>query len=356
MPIRDQHFMTLALQLARRNMGQTYPNPSVGCLIVKSNQILWRGVTANSGRPHAETIALDQAGAGARGATVYVTLEPCCHYGKTPPCVDALIGAGVARIVIGSLDPNPLVAGQGAEKLRQSGIEVKTGVLGGFAARLHQGFFSHIETALPAVTLKIATSRNGYMETRGIGRRWITGEVARAHGHLLRARHDAILVGINTVLADDPMLNTRLAGQEDRAPLRVILDSALRLPIESKIAQSARRYPTVIFCQNPDKKKSRALQQLGIEILGIEKPDFMQVAKTLGKKSITSVLVEGGLKVAESALKSGLVRDIYWYRSPMAAGPGASHNILAQNPFSGYDLRHSRRLGQDTLYVYRADS
>ena len=240
----DTSHMRSALALARRGLGNTWPNPSVGCVIVRNNRVVGRAVTAPGGRPHAEPQALAMAGASARGATAYVTLEPCCHHGRTPPCTDALIGAGIARVVIAARDPDPRVNGQGVAKLRAAGIAVEEGVLAGEAAEILAGFHQRTTTGRPLVTLKLASTLDGRIATHSGESRWITGEPARRAAHVLRGRHDAILVGVGTVIADDPDLTCRLPGFRPTRIVRVVADSHLRTSMTSRLVATARETPT----------------------------------------------------------------------------------------------------------------
>src|SRR5687768_14810985 len=236
--------MAHALRLAARNLGAVWPNPAVGCVIVaKDGRIAGRGWTARGGRPHAETQALAEARDAARGATAYVTLEPCAHHGQTPPCADALIAGGVARVVAAVRDPDPRVSGGGFAKLAAAGIKLTIGVGEGEARRINAGFFSRVEKGRPLVALKSAESEDGFVAAPG--KRWITADPARRHGHYLRATHDAIMTGIGTVLADDPLLTCRLEGLEERSPIRVVVDSRMRLPLSSQIVQTAKRIPVI---------------------------------------------------------------------------------------------------------------
>ncbi len=360
--------MQLALTISRANLGQTAPNPCVGCVIVYGNRIIGRGVTSRGGRPHAEAIAIENAcsmrcltptlnpspkGEGNFiGATMYVTLEPCAHLGKTPPCVDAIIASGIRRVVIATTDPDPRVAGQGIARLKQAGIEVVVGVCAEQANEIHAGFFKTIKTKRPSVTLKLATTRNGYMYFPD--QKWITSQAARDHGHLLRAEHDAILVGIGTVLADDPMLNCRLWGMEHRSPLRVILDSQLRIPINSKIAQSAKQYKTVIATKSKDEDKIRMLENLGIEIFAVG--EFEDILRQLYEKwGVTRLMVEGGFKVAQTVLSGGFADRIYWYRSNSTASPqAASLNAFDLKPYLlDYFADGVTYFASDELRVYK---
>ena len=315
--------MQHALRLAARGLGRVAPNPAVGCVIVsKDGHIVGRGWTAPGGRPHAETIALNQAGKAARGATAYVSLEPCAHYGKTPPCADALIAARVARVVGAVRDPDPRTSGQGFEKLKQAGIEVIEGVLADEAKALNEGFFKRVTLGRPLIALKIAQSADGKV-TNGPGKdKWITGERARRHGQRLRAQHDAIMVGIGTVLADDPALTCRISGLEDRSPIRIVLDSKLRLPVKSKLAQSARDVPLIDFtCANGGSE----LENLGVEIVRVKadangKPDLGEVIRALAARGLTRLLVEGGPTLQAALIAAHLADRLYLYQAPNMVG------------------------------------
>ncbi|HMI95880.1 MAG TPA: bifunctional diaminohydroxyphosphoribosylaminopyrimidine deaminase/5-amino-6-(5-phosphoribosylamino)uracil reductase RibD [Micropepsaceae bacterium] len=332
----DIRHMRHALRLASRALGNVAPNPAVGCVIVASDgRIVGRGQTQAGGRPHAETVALSQAGALARGATVYVTLEPCSHHGQTPPCADALAIAGLARIVGATIDPDPRVAGSGFARLESAGVKVTRGVLEAEARALNLGFFRRVMESRPLVALKIAQSADGYVADAKGNSRWITSEAARRHGHLLRARHDAILVGVGTVLADDPELTCRLPGLEHRSPLRIILDSRLRTPVTSKLVLTARDHPTIIF--TVAKTGGEALAAQGVSIERVEadeagRPDIAAVLQALGKRGLTRLLVEGGPAVHASFLGRNLVDIIHIYRAPLLIGAGGRPAIAAVNP------------------------
>ena len=319
-----------ALALAERALGTTAPNPAVGCVIVAPDgRVVGRGWTGQGGRPHAETLALAQAGAAARGATAYVTLEPCSHQGQTPPCASALIAAGVARVVAAVTDPDPRVKGAGFATLRAAGTEVVTGIGANEAAEQNAGFFMRVNQGRPLVTLKIAQSLDGKTATATGESKWITGEAARAYGHLLRARHDAILIGIGTALADDPELTCRLPGLEDRSPLRVVLDTRLKLTEWSKLAQSAAETPTLVFTTA---QGGGALTTCGIEVVRVARdvrgrPDLEAVLKELGKRGITRLLVEGGATVHASFLDRNLVDRLEVFRAPLVLGE-AGHGAI----------------------------
>lgn len=323
----DAAHMRAALALARRHLGRVWPNPSVGCIVVKDGLVVGRGVTAPGGRPHGEPQALAQAGDAARGATVYVSLEPCNHHGKTPPCSEALIDAGVARIVVACEDPDPRVSGGGIRRLREASIQVDVGLCAEEAQAVNAGFITRILKGRPGVTLKLATSLDARVATSTGHSQWITGPDSRARGHLLRANHDAILVGIGTALADDPELTCRLPGLEGCSPVRVVLDSHLRLPPTSKLAQGAANVaPTwVVTLTSADAARAEALSALGVQILRVDPDDTgrlsIQAALTaLAGQGITRLLVEGGPTVATGFLKAGLVDQIEWFRAPMLIG------------------------------------
>lgn len=320
----DTIHMRRALHLAARGLGQVAPNPAVGCVVVSSTgRIVGRGWTQRGGRPHAETEALKQAGAEARGGTAYVTLEPCAHQGETPPCADALIAAGVTRVVGAVADPDPRVNGQGFARLRAAGIDVVQGVCEDEAARLNRGFFLRVTKTRPLVALKSAQSADGFVAQSPGKRQWITGERARAHAHILRARYDAILIGIETALADDPLLTCRLPGLEQRSPLRVVLDSRLRLPAGARLAQTAAQHPTILF--TAAERGGGDLEALGVHIerlAGAGRPTLASVLRRLAERGVTRLLVEGGPFVHAAFLEAGLADEIHIYRAPQTIGEG----------------------------------
>ncbi|OYQ31783.1 riboflavin biosynthesis protein RibD [Niveispirillum lacus] len=336
--------MQAALRLARRHLGRVWPNPSVGCILVKDGVVLGRGVTAPGGRPHGEPQALAQAGEAARGATVYVSLEPCNHHGKTPPCSEALIAAGVARIVVACEDPDPRVSGGGIRRLREAGIQVDVGLCAMDAMAVNAGFFSRILKGRPGVTLKLATSLDGRVATATGHSQWITGPDSRARGHLLRAHHDAILIGIGTALADDPELTCRLPGLAGANPVRVVLDSHLRLPLTAKLVRGAATIaPTwVVTLTGADSAKAAALDAAAVRVLRVDADKDgrlpVQGALTaLAGQGITRLLVEGGPTVATAFLKAGVVDQVEWFRAPLLIGgdglPAVGHldvDLLAQ--------------------------
>jgi diaminohydroxyphosphoribosylaminopyrimidine deaminase / 5-amino-6-(5-phosphoribosylamino)uracil reductase len=317
--------MRSALALARRGLGDTWPNPSVGCVIVNNDRVVGRAVTAPGGRPHAEPQALAMAGAAARGATAYVTLEPCCHHGRTPPCTDALIAAGVARVVIGAHDPDPRVNGQGVAKLRAVGIAVEQGVLEEDANEILAGFARRVTTGRPLVTLKLASTLDGRIATRSGESRWITGEAARRAAHALRGRHDAVLVGVGTVLADDPDLTCRLPGFRATPNVRVVADSHLRTPLTARLVATARETPVwMLIRHGTDPVRRAAFADLGIRLIEVPGSDAgvdLQAGLiALGTAGITRLLVEGGAQIAAALLRAGAVDRIAWFHAPAVMG------------------------------------
>lgn len=357
--------MRHALVLAQRSLGQTAPNPAVGCVIVSPDGIvLGRGRTAKGGRPHAEVLALAEAGEVARGATAYVTLEPCSHTGQTPPCAEALIAAGVAKVVVAVGDPDPRVNGKGLAMLRAAGISVIEGVCQKEAADLNAGFFLKIRENRPLVTLKIAQSLDGRSATATGESQWITGAPARAYGHLLRARHDAILIGSGTAEADDPMLTCRLPGLEARSPLRVVLDSRLKLSPWSKLAQSAQEIPTLVFtaAEGSNKTNAGALEACGVEIVGtardaIGRPRLDEVLAKLAGRGITRLLVEGGASVHASFLDHGLADRLAVFSAPLVLGGSGRPAVETLSAFSlseapRFKITGRRSLGGDLLVSY----
>jgi len=360
----DRRFMQLALALGRRGQGRTWPNPAVGAVVVKDGIIVGRGWTQPGGRPHAEPEALRRAGEAARGATLYVTLEPCAHHGRSPPCVDAVIEAGIARVVSAIEDPNPEVAGKGHGKLRAAGIAVDIGLCGAEAAQDHAGHFRRIRDKRPHVILKLAVSVDERIGASGRKPVAITGEAAKTQVHLLRARSDAILVGIGTVLSDDPLLTCRLPGMEARSPVRVVLDRALRTPGDSRLMQSARTTPLwLVASETAEAASAMKLGGAGAEVLRVPtdlaKPglDLSAVLQALFEKGISRLMVEGGARVASSFVAAGLVDEIWLLRGPDAVGPDGVPALdalplaaITQSP--AFRVRASETLDRDTLTIY----
>jgi len=361
----DQRFMQLALTLGRRGQGRTWPNPAVGAVVVKDGVIVGRGWTQPGGRPHAEPEALKQAGEAARGATLYVTLEPCSHVGKSPPCADAIIAAGIARVVSAIEDPNPEVAGQGHAKLRTAGITVDVGLGAMEAARDHAGHFRRIRDKRPHVILKLAVSSDDKIGAAGRKPLAITGEAAKARVHLLRAQCDAILVGIGTVQADDPLLTCRLPGMEARSPVRVVLDRSLRISGTSRLVHSARETPLWVMTSNlAEAPAAMKLGAAGAQVIRVATTlapppglDLPAVLQALAEKGITRLLVEGGARVASSFVAAGLVDEVWLLRGPdpvgadgVAALDALPLSALTQSP--ALKRRASEMLQRDTLTIY----
>ncbi|MBR0872364.1 bifunctional diaminohydroxyphosphoribosylaminopyrimidine deaminase/5-amino-6-(5-phosphoribosylamino)uracil reductase RibD [Bradyrhizobium tropiciagri] len=359
----DLRFMQLALALGRRGLGRTWPNPAVGAVIVKDGVIVGRGWTQPGGRPHAEVEALRRAGAAARGATLYVTLEPCSHFGRSPPCADAVVAAGLARVVSAIEDPNPEVAGKGHAKLREAGIAVDVGLCAAEAARDHAGHFRRIRDKRPHVILKLAVSTDEMIAAAGHRPVAITGDIARTRVHLLRAQSDAILVGIGTVLADDPVLTCRLPGMAARSPVRVVLDRALRLRGDSRLVHSARQTP--LWVMTSDMAEAPAAMKLGaagaevIRVAARAAPglDLPAVLHALADKGITRLMVEGGSRVAASFVSAGLVDEAWLLRGPETIGAGGVPALdalrlaaITQSP--AFRLHASEMLGKDHFEIY----
>jgi diaminohydroxyphosphoribosylaminopyrimidine deaminase / 5-amino-6-(5-phosphoribosylamino)uracil reductase len=362
----DQRFMAAAIRLSRHHTGQTGTNPSVGCLIVKDGVILASAVTARGGRPHAETQALDIAGDAARGATAYVTLEPCSHYGRTPPCANALVAAGIARVVVCLPDPDPRVSGRGLAILREAGITVETGVLQAEGRRALAAYLMRQTKGRAYVTLKLAVSRDGMIGRKGAGQVAITGPLSRAQVHTLRAEMDAILVGIGTAIADDPELTVRLEGLEDRSPVRIVLDRHLRLPLTSKLVKTARDVPVIVaMLRTPPSAEAedaiadlsirrQHLTQAGVEIL--EADDLAALLTTLAGRGISSVLVEGGATVARSFLDAGLVDRILLFEGPGEIGDNGIESPLTRTDIPrDYTPVRRLRFGDDCCSDYERE-
>ena len=323
----DERFMRLALSLGRRGFGRTWPNPAVGAVIVMDGIVLGRGWTQDGGRPHAEVEALRRAKKSAQGATLYVTLEPCSHQGQTPPCADAIIKAGIARVVSAIEDPNPEVAGQGHERLRAKGIAVETGLLAQEAARGHAGHIARMQQGRPHVTLKLAVSADGKAGLPGRKPAAITGEEARARVFQMRAQSDAILVGIGTVLADNPQLTCRLPGMFARSPVRVVLDARLRVPLSLSVISTVRETPTWVFASHKASPVAEdILRQRGVRVFRVDdtagRLDLDEVVRTLAAEGINRLLVEGGPSVAAGFAAANLIDEAVILRSAKEIGEG----------------------------------
>ena len=321
----DPAHMRAALALARRGLGSAWPNPSVGCVIVRDGRVVGRGHTAPGGRPHAETQALAMAGQAARGADAYVTLEPCNHTGQTPPCTEALIAAGVTRVIVAGTDPDPRVDGAGIARLRAAGIEVVTGVLTAEADALQAGFLHRVRQGRPLITLKLATTLDGRIATKGGESQWITGPAAREMAHALRGQHDAVLAGVGTVAADNPLLTCRIPGYRTRPVVRIVVDSHLRTRLTARLVATAGTDPTwMIHRDGVPPERLEAFAGAGVRLFAVpggeRGVDLAAGFAALGQAGLTRVLVEGGAQVAAGLLRDGLVDRIAWFHAPRIVG------------------------------------
>jgi diaminohydroxyphosphoribosylaminopyrimidine deaminase/5-amino-6-(5-phosphoribosylamino)uracil reductase len=366
-PALDQgeRFMAAALSYGRRNLGETFPNPSVGALVVSGGRIVSRGVTAKGGRPHAEAEALAQAGAAAKGATIYVTLEPCVPHGRGEPCTDIIKRSGISRAVIALQDPNPATSGRGIARLKEAGVEVTVGPGKTEARRAHAGHIRRMTDGRPNVILKIAVSADGKTGLKGRKPADISCDVSRAEAHMLRATSDAVMVGAGTVIADDPILNCRLPGMADRSPIRIVLDGGLRIPLSSKLVKTAREIPLWVVAR-PDASldMQRELEAAGAEVLRVstagEKIDLSEALHLLATKNITRLLVEGGPIISAELLKENLVDEAVIVRSPKELGDDAISALedialseLLESP--RLEVIERRQLGSDTLtHLFRS--
>ena len=356
----DARFMSLAFTLGRRGLGNTWPNPAVGAVIVKDNVIVGRGWTQAGGRPHAEVEALHHAKKAAQGATMYVTLEPCSHQGQTPPCADAIIKAGIARVVSALEDPNPEVAGKGHERLRAKGITVDIGLRADEARRVHAGHIMRVTNSRPYVLLKLAVSADGNAGLAGRKPAAITGEAARVRVFQMRTASDAIMVGIGTVLSDNPQLTCRLPGMFERSPVRVVLDAKLKLPLATSVVATVRETPTWVFTSSkPSAIAEEILQQKGCKVFRVGdvdgRLDLDEVLKVLAEQGITRLMVEGGPKVAGAIAAAGLVDEVALLRGEKTIGANGIEPLegMPLNGFNGQlHARGSEKLGPDTLEIF----
>ncbi len=371
----EKDYMLRAIELARKGEGWTNPNPMVGAVIVKDGRIIGEGYHQKCGELHAERNALAALTENAEGATMYVTLEPCCHYGRTPPCTEAILEHKIACVVIGSRDPNPLVAGKGAAFLKEHGVVVKQDFMRQECDDINPVFFHYITTGKPYVVMKYAMTADGKIASYTGASKWITGETARKHVHGLRGKYSAIMVGIGTVLADDPMLNCRVEGGHQ--PTRIIVDSHLRIPLESQICRTAKEYPTVVACSDFIEEKARELEKLGVRVICMpyDNPrndaqigdtvmcsaghvNIQALMEWIGKEKLDSVLIEGGGKLNESALRAGVVNHVCAYIAPKLMGGADAktpvEGLGADMPDKAAQLKNLQitRLGQDLLIEY----
>lgn len=345
----DEKMMGRALEMAKQGCGWVSPNPMVGAVIAKGGRIIGEGFHRRCGELHAERNALGSCQEDPAGATMYVTLEPCCHWGRTPPCTDGILEHGLSRVVIGSLDPNPMVAGKGVEILRQGGVEVVTGVLQEECDRLNEVFFHYIRTKTPYVVMKYAMTMDGKIATRTGASQWITGETARARVQEDRHRYRGIMVGVGTVLEDNPMLTCRLPGR--RSPIRIVCDSRLRTPQEAQVVQTAGEYPTIIATCSGDEERQRPYQNMGCEILSLPERDghldLHALMGELGRREVDSILLEGGATLNGAALQQGIVSRVQTYIAPKIFGGSE-----AKSPVGGQGVERpdqAFRLGNTML-------
>ena len=357
-PAQAERFMRLALAEAEKGRGRTSPNPAVGAVVVKGGRVIARGHHAQAGTPHAEVVALRAAGARAAGADLYTTLEPCNHWGKTPPCSVAIAEAGVRRVFVGSRDPNPVVDGRGNARLRRAGVEVATGVLRGPCDALNEAWFQFITSGRPFVTLKAAVTLDGRIATRTGDSRWVTGEAARAEVHRLRDEVDAVLVGAGTARLDDPLLTTRLPGGGGRDPLRVVLDTRLRLPARLRLFQAGSTAPTLVATTAAARPRrfGPGVETLRCRSLG-GRVDLADLLDRLGQRGITHLLVEGGAKVHSAFLAAGLVDRVVLFLAPKLLGGGRAW-LEGEGPRTMSEARRLeevevRRVGEDVMVAGR---
>jgi diaminohydroxyphosphoribosylaminopyrimidine deaminase/5-amino-6-(5-phosphoribosylamino)uracil reductase len=354
----DEKYMEQALTLARYAIGRTSPNPMVGAVIIRDGRVVGQGWHRQAGTPHAEINALQQAGELARDASIYVTLEPCSHHGRTGPCVEALIAAGIRKVIIAMTDPNPLVAGQGIQKLRKAGIEVVEGVLANEAAKLNEVFIKWISTKMPFILLKSAMSLDGKIASYTGHSKWITGPDSRAYVHKLRDVYDAILVGIGTVLADNPSLTTRLEYR-GKNPIRVIVDSKARTPIESNVVADGLAKTIIAVTHEAPQDKVDTLRACGVDVIVCESKgggiNLSNLFKVLGEQQITSILIEGGATINASILEENLVDKVNWFIAPKiiggsgAPGPIGGQGIAEVNNAKVFEDVHIESIGEDIL-------
>ena len=334
----DQEYMLRAIQLAQKGEGWTNPNPMVGAVIVKNGRIIGKGYHKKCGELHAERNAIASLTESAEGATIYVTLEPCCHYGKTPPCTEAIIEQKIKRVVIGSRDPNPKVSGKGIKMLQEAGIEVIEDFMREECDRLNPVFFHYITTKTPYVVMKYAMTLDGKIATKTGASKWITGEAARAEVQHMRHRYMGIMAGIGTVIADDPMLNVRVEGW--KSPIRILCDSGLRIPLDGQIVKSAGKYRTIVAyadSENTEAKRKR-LHEMGVETICCpdenNQVDLKKLMKYLGEEGIDSILLEGGGTLNDSALRAGIVQEVQAFIAPKLFG-----GMNSKTPVEGIGVR-----------------
>ncbi len=357
----DEDLMRRAIELAEKGRGWTNPNPVVGAVIAKDGRIIGEGYHARCGGLHAERNAIAALKEPAQGAVMYVTLEPCCHYGKTPPCTEAILEQGIVRVVIGSRDPNPKVAGKGAEVLKKAGVTVEEDFLWEECDRLNPVFFHYITRGTPYVVMKYAMTLDGKIATRTGASQWITGEAAREQVQRLRHQYMGIMVGIGTVMADDPMLNVRLEG--GKSPVRIICDSRLRIPRNSRICQTAREYPTIVAHGQGSPETAAELEALGIQVILAAdengQVDLRRLMEILGSQGLDSILLEGGGELNEAALRAGIVQEARVFIAPKIFGgsqaktPVTGAGVLTPKEAKLFSLKGVSQVGEDLMLEYQ---
>ncbi|MEW6189067.1 MAG: bifunctional diaminohydroxyphosphoribosylaminopyrimidine deaminase/5-amino-6-(5-phosphoribosylamino)uracil reductase RibD [Actinomycetota bacterium] len=354
-----EQYMKRAIELAEKGRGRTSPNPLVGAVIVKDGAIVGEGFHARAGEPHAEVNALNKAQEKARGATMYVTLEPCCIYGRTSPCTEAIIRSRILRVIVGLIDPNPKVCGRGIEQLKLKGIHVEVGILSQEIAHQNEIYIKYITTGLPFVLMKVAMSMNGKITVKRGNATRITSEKSRKEVHRLRGEYDSIMVGIGTVLLDNPLLTARLQGRETHNPIRIIIDSKARIPLDSKMVKTASEIPTILAVANADEEKIQALHQYGVEVLPVPgkdgKVDLVKLIGELGEREITSVLLEGGSLLNASAIKAGIVDKFLFFIAPKLIGGDDTPGVMGGESIGAIDqapnlkITDVKMIGEDLL-------
>jgi diaminohydroxyphosphoribosylaminopyrimidine deaminase / 5-amino-6-(5-phosphoribosylamino)uracil reductase len=356
--VKEEDYMRLALSLGKRGLGTASPNPMVGAVLVKGKRIVGKGYHRKAGLFHAEIVAIGEAKEDARGATLFINLEPCAHTGKTPPCVDAVIKAGIKKVVVSMLDPNPLVNGKGVETLRNAGIDVKVGLLEEEAKRLNEAFIVNMERKRPFFVMKAAVSLDGKIATKTCDSKWISNEESRRHVNKLRSVMDGVMVGINTVISDNPLLIPKVAKPK-KIPIRMILDSKLRIPLSCDVVKTAEKYRTWIFASEDSRHDKEArLKSLGLDVIRVPKDEngrvsLKHVCDTLYKREVQSVLVEGGGELNSGLLKEGLLDKILLFYAPILIGGKNALNLIGGK---GIDfLRDAHKLDIVTVKRFKED-
>ena len=345
----DESFMRLALSLAKKRKGYTHPNPTVGAVVVKNGKILGLGYHERAGMPHAEVVALNQAGKEAKGSTLYVTLEPCTHYGRTPPCTNAIIESGVKRVVVATEDPNPVVSGKGIEKLKKAGIEVEVGILREEAKEINEDFFTYVSLKRPYITLKWAQTIDGKLATKSGKSKWITSYESRKVAHLLRREATAVLVGVGTVMADDPELTVRYIPTE-KQPVRVILDPELKIPKKAKVLNDGKAKTVIITKKKPEGNYGNA------EVITTENFSLENILNLLYQREIMHILVEGGAYTLSSFIKAGLYDRVCVFIAPKLMGEGKSImdlGVESPDELTRLKLKETKRIGEDVLLIFK---